>query len=99
MSENTRGGEERVLRFPPVVYLSALLDRMKMNRPKHTIACAIFHLFFFVQTFPAFSQVQGCKDPAANNYNSSATVSDGSCTYNPTFYTPPVKVDPISNVL
>ncbi|HET7898297.1 MAG TPA: hypothetical protein VFL47_11515, partial [Flavisolibacter sp.] len=47
----------------------------------------------------AWAQVSGCKDPAANNYNPSATVNDGSCTYNATSYTPPRKVDPISTAL
>ncbi len=28
------------------------------------------------------AQVTGCPDPAANNYNSAATINDGSCTYN-----------------
>lgn len=28
------------------------------------------------------AQITGCPDPAANNYNSAATVNDGSCTYN-----------------
>lgn len=28
------------------------------------------------------AQVAGCPDPAANNYNSAATINDGSCTYN-----------------
>lgn len=45
------------------------------------------------------SQVNGCSDPMANNFNSLATVNDGSCTYNNTSYTPPVKVDPINNTL
>lgn len=56
-------------------------------------------LVFLFQSGSAYSQVAGCTDPAANNYNSSATVNDGSCTYNQTFYTPPIKVDPISNAL
>lgn len=56
-----------------------------------------FLLIFYVN--PVNSQVSGCKDPAAINYNSSATVNDGSCTYSTTFYSPPVKVDPISSVL
>src|SRR4051812_35708648 len=46
-----------------------------------------------------YSQVTGCTDPIANNYNSVATVNDGSCTYNSTAYTPPLKVDPINNIL
>lgn len=27
------------------------------------------------------AQIRGCTDPQANNYNSSATINDGSCTY------------------
>lgn len=34
-----------------------------------------------------FSQTNGCTDPKASNYNSLATVNDGSCTYNTTIYT------------
>lgn len=64
------------------------------------LICHLGCIFTFLfQTGAAHSQVYGCKDPAANNYNASATVNDGSCTYNQTFYTPPVKVDPISTVL
>ena len=44
-------------------------------------------------------QVAGCTDPMANNFNSLATLNDGSCTYNSTAYTPPVKVDPINSML
>ncbi|WP_207492889.1 hypothetical protein [Aridibaculum aurantiacum] len=46
-----------------------------------------------------YAQTPGCRDPLANNYNASATVNDGSCTYNQTSYTPPIKVDPISALL
>lgn len=52
-----------------------------------------------VFSLPAYSQVPGCKDPMANNYDPSATVNNGSCTYNVTLYTPVVKVDPLSPVL
>ncbi len=45
------------------------------------------------------SQVPGCTDPLANNFNLSATINNGSCTYNTTAYTPPLKVDPISDTL
>ena len=31
----------------------------------------------------AYEAIQGCTDPAATNYNPSATVDDGSCTYPP----------------
>jgi hypothetical protein len=34
------------------------------------------------------AQVLGCTDPLANNYNSSATHNDGSCTYNNTVVVP-----------
>jgi hypothetical protein len=45
------------------------------------------------------AQVVGCTDPLANNFNASATINNGSCTYGVTAYTPPVKVDPINSVL
>ena len=32
--------------------------------------------------------ILGCTDPQANNYDISATINDGSCTYNPTIYKP-----------
>ncbi len=47
----------------------------------------------------SYSQVSGCKDPMANNYNSAATISDGSCTYNITTYTPPIIADSLNAVL
>ncbi|RDI57606.1 T9SS C-terminal target domain-containing protein [Flavobacterium glaciei] len=36
-------------------------------------------LFFAICTLQA--QISGCTDPLSNNYNSAATVNDGSCTY------------------
>ena len=48
---------------------------------------------------PVYAQVNGCTDPLANNFNSLATVNDGSCTYSPTNYQPLVKVNPISDEL
>jgi hypothetical protein len=63
------------------------------------ISAAVCLLLSFVIT-PAKSQaVYGCRDPYANNYNPSATVNDGSCTYNATSYTPPVRADSISKTL
>lgn len=62
-------------------------------------------LFFTIAaifiTMPSCGQVPvpGCTDPLANNYNAAATVNNGSCTYNPTAYTPTVKVDPITDFL
>ncbi|HKR04215.1 MAG TPA: PKD domain-containing protein [Bacteroidia bacterium] len=41
-----------------------------------------YFIFSFVETTNA--QVSGCTDPQANNYNASATVNNGSCTYNTT---------------
>jgi len=32
--------------------------------------------------YNSYAQVNGCPDPAANNYKNTATVNDGSCTYN-----------------
>jgi hypothetical protein len=32
--------------------------------------------------------ILGCTDQQANNYNESATINDGSCTYNPSIYKP-----------
>ncbi|MEO6719976.1 MAG: hypothetical protein ABIN67_06400 [Ferruginibacter sp.] len=43
--------------------------------------------------------VNGCTDPLANNYNAAANVNDGTCAYNNTSYTPPVKVSPLSDTL
>lgn len=40
------------------------------------------------------AQVPGCTDPKANNYNPSATVNDGSCTYDP-YSVSPVQTDPL----
>jgi len=34
------------------------------------------------------AQIPGCTDPQANNYNSMATINNGSCTYDQTSYTP-----------
>jgi hypothetical protein len=46
---------------------------------------------FLIMISSAFSQdVPGCTDPQANNYDSGANVNDGSCTYNPTIFTPPL---------
>ncbi|HEY6977886.1 MAG TPA: T9SS type A sorting domain-containing protein [Chitinophagaceae bacterium] len=46
-----------------------------------------FVFFFFVIK----AQTPGCPDPAANNYNVSATVNDGSCTYSDATITPKLK--------
>ena len=59
----------------------------------------ILAVLLLIESTTLFSQVPGCKDPLANNYNSAATINDGSCTYNITTYTPPIKVNPISDTL
>src|SRR4051794_39127024 len=38
--------------------------------------------------YSSYAQVNGCPDPAANNYKNTATVNDGSCTYNDVFIKP-----------
>jgi hypothetical protein len=48
---------------------------------------SIFLLLIFTLNANA-QNVYGCTDPQANNFNSDATINDGSCTYNPTIYKP-----------
>jgi hypothetical protein len=45
----------------------------------------------------SYSQIQGCTDPLATNYNAAATDNNGSCSYNNTSYTFTIKVDPLSD--
>lgn len=47
--------------------------------------------FSFIATLSTHAQLKGCPDPAANNYNSTATENDGSCTYNNVTLTPSLK--------
>jgi len=51
----------------------------------------IILLLFSAFTAVANAQVAGCTDQQANNYNPDATLNDGSCTYNITLFTPPLK--------
>jgi hypothetical protein len=39
----------------------------------------------------SYGQVYGCKDPLAKNYSPVATINDGSCIYDATTYSPPLK--------
>jgi len=58
---------------------------------KHFTKRVLF-LIIFLKGFSALNaQVYGCPDPAANNYNDSATVNDGSCTYTQASITPKLK--------
>src|SRR5947208_3083247 len=43
---------------------------------------ALIILFMYSCLCTAYSQNAGCPDPAANNYDSSITINDGSCSYN-----------------
>jgi len=52
-----------------------------------------------LSSITSFSQVYGCKDPNATNYNPSATVTDSSCVYPATTYVPPIYLNPISDTL
>jgi hypothetical protein len=47
---------------------------------------------FILQVLSLKAQERGCTDPLANNYNSSAIINDGSCTY------PPYVITPISTI-
>lgn len=62
-------------------------------------ASLLICLSFLLVSNSLYAQVHGCTDPLSNNYNPLATVNDGTCSYNSTSYTPPTKVNPISNVL
>ncbi len=55
---------------------------------KHYLLLVGLHLSFAVN---GFTQVLGCKDPAAINYNAAATVNDGSCLYATTTITASVR--------
>ncbi len=53
-----------------------------------------YHFFLSILTLLISGQqllsqdTLGCTDPQANNYNPQANVNDGSCTYDPTLYSP-----------
>lgn len=51
-------------------------------------------LFFFLFQIPTFSQVSGCNDSPASNYQSGATVNNGSCLYPFTMALPAYKYNP-----
>jgi hypothetical protein len=50
----------------------------------------LLHMRFLLLIFPFFvasahAQIPGCTDKQANNYNTNATINDGTCAYNPAF--------------
>jgi len=47
------------------------------------IRCFILMLVFILPVIRCEAQIYGCTDRLAVNYNSSATINDGSCIYNP----------------
>jgi hypothetical protein len=51
----------------------------------------ISFLLLISTSFGVSAQILGCTDERANNYDAQATVNDGSCTYNITLFTPPLK--------
>lgn len=57
-----------------------------MQNFKIILLVLLFNMSF---TGSSLAQVYGCTDPNANNYNPSATINDGSCTYDPTIYNLP----------
>jgi len=65
----------------------------------------VLSFFTFTILFLNAQDIEGCTDPQANNYNTSATINDGSCTYNPTIYKPgfryllPDEVDETSGLI
>lgn len=72
---------------------------MFTKQNKSVIKSFIIFLLLLNLKYSTYSQLTGCTDPLANNFNTAATVNNGSCTYNSTSYTPPVKVDPLNDTL
>lgn len=67
---------------------------------KYSLTKILFFLFMQAGiALKAYDQIPGCTDPLSNNYNPSATINDGSCTYNITSYTAAIKVDPLTDSL
>lgn len=52
-----------------------------------------FLILIMYYTMPVQAQVRGCTDPLANNYNVSATINDGSCTYPTITLTPEASIN------
>ncbi len=56
----------------------------------HASPCSFLLLILLISTMftKLEAQVSGCTDPLANNYNSSATANNGSCTYDKASFSP-----------
>ncbi len=51
-----------------------------------------FVLFLILTAVPVCAQKSyGCNDPQAVNFNTALKIGEGTCLYNPSIYTPPVK--------
>jgi len=65
------------------------------NRNNIHILLRIISVFFLIALFSGNIKSQesgkGCTDPAAKNYDITASVNNGSCTYKTTVYNPPFK--------
>jgi hypothetical protein len=72
--------------------------KMSTQTPLCIFTSRIILIFFVFLETTVYSQ-KGCTDTFANNYDPSATINDGSCTYNAISYNPPVVVDPINDTL
>ncbi len=58
---------------------------------KNLLKKVLFFIIFLKISLALHAQVRGCPDPAAANYNDSATVNDGSCIYAQASITPKLK--------
>lgn len=58
----------------------------------------LFSIFFLSLLNTATAQIAGCTDPLANNFNSSANLNDGSCTYNEASVTPTASFNLAANL-
>ncbi len=71
-------------------------DKTKLFKMKHKF---LFLIIGLLTCKLSNAQVMGCTDKQANNYNSSATENDGSCTYNKTNYTTKIICPKLSDTI
>ncbi len=53
----------------------------------------LFYFLLLLNVSQVWSQIYGCADPQANNYNPLVTVNDGSCLYNSTTLSPAQSIE------